>query len=143
MQIDSTRPVSDIMAKDLIVLGPYDPVSAVADVFERHNIHHLPVVDESGRLLGLVSKSDFLKISHGFSLFKLQQKPEYDRALYESLLVKDIMTEKIATLQPEDSLHKAADLFRENLFHALPVVYKDGQLIGIITTYDLLTYAYR
>ncbi len=143
MQIDSTRPVSDIMAKDLIVVGPYEPVSVVADVFERHNIHHLPVVSEGGRLLGLISKSDFLKISHGFSLFKRQNKSEYDRALYEALLVKDIMTKKVATLQPEDSLRKAADLFRENLFHALPVVYKDGQLVGLITTYDLLTYAYR
>ncbi len=143
MEIDISRPVSEIMAKNLIVVGPYDPVSVVADIFEQHNIHHLPVTDEKGCLQGLVSKSDFLQISHGFTLFNLQKKEEYDRALYEALLVKDIMTKKVATLQPEDSLRKAAELFRKNLFHALPVVHEDDSLAGIITTYDLLVYAYR
>ncbi len=143
MDIDLTRPVKDIMARDLIVVGPYEPVSVVADVFDSHDIHHLPVVDEEGLLEGLVSKSDFLKISHGFTLFNAQRKEEYARALYESLLVKDIMTRKLATIGPEESVRKAADIFRENLFHALPVINSNGKLLGILTTYDLLTYAYR
>ncbi len=143
MEIDMTRPVQDLMARDLVVLGPYEPVSAVADAFKRHDIHHLPVVDEEGCLEGMVSKSDFLKISHGFTLFHADNKEEYDQALYESLLVKDIMTRNLAVIAPEDSVRKAADIFRENLFHALPVVNGNGKLVGILTTYDLLTYAYR
>ena len=59
-----------------------------------------------------------------------------------SLLVKEVMSKQVATLGPEDTLELAAGFFRENMFHALPVVDEDNMLIGIVTTYDLLNYAY-
>jgi CBS domain-containing protein len=58
-----------------------------------------------------------------------------------SLLAEEAMTRQVATLDPDDSLEMAVGFFRENLFHALPVVDKD-KLVGIVTTFDLLTHAY-
>jgi acetoin utilization protein AcuB len=52
------------------------------------------------------------------------------------------MTKQVAKLKTEDSLEMAVGFFRENLFHALPVVNDEGELVGIVTTYDLLNYAY-
>ena len=90
----------------------------------------------------MVSYTDYLKLLHGFTLFKTRKSDEYNDAILRSLLVKEVMTKQLATLKPEDTLEMAAGFFRENLFHALPVVDDDNMLVGIITTYDLINYAY-
>ena len=53
------------------------------------------------------------------------------------------MTSQVARLSPKDSLQTAADYFRENLFHAIPIVDENDRLVGILTTYDLINYAFR
>lgn len=63
-------------------------------------------------------------------------------AIMRSLLVKDVMTKRLVTVGPEDTLDFAAGIFRENLFHALPVADKDKNFLGLITMYDLMNYAY-
>jgi CBS domain-containing protein len=57
--------------------------------------------------------------------------------------VGEIMEKKVAQLNPNDSALVAIGIFRENLFHALPIVNESNVLVGILTTYDLLTYAYN
>lgn len=114
----------------------------VQDIFRKNNIHHVPVVKE-GSVVGMVSKSDYFRLLHGFTLFKTQKSEEYNDAILRSLLVGEVMTRQIAVLNPEDSLELAAGFFRENLFHALPIVDKEqNKLVGIVTTYDLLAYAF-
>ncbi|MBK6619429.1 MAG: CBS domain-containing protein [Saprospirales bacterium] len=63
--------------------------------------------------------------------------------LFKSLLVEDVMTRQVATLTPEDSISIAAGYFKENLFHAIPIVDKGGLLVGILTTFDLLNYFFN
>ncbi|MCP3929149.1 MAG: CBS domain-containing protein [Bacteroidetes bacterium] len=129
--------LSEIMSTDLITVKPHDAVQEINKGFEEKNIHHIPVKNENGQLAGIVSKSDFLKISYGFSLFRNLKIEEYNRSLYETLLVKDIMTKDVAHLLPNDTVEMAIGIFKENLFHAIPIV-DEGKLIGIVTTYDLL-----
>lgn len=139
--VDKTIRVVDIMTENVIVLRPEDTMDVVQDIFRKHNIHHLPVV-ERGRVIGMISHSDYLKLLHGFTLFKTKKSDEYNDAILRSLLVREVMTRQVATLGPDDTVELAAGFFRENLFHALPVVDEENMLIGIITTYDLLNYAY-
>lgn len=139
--VDRQAPLSSIMTTDLIVVNPKDKVKEVAAVFQKHNIHHIPVVSGMHQLEGLISKSDLLKISHGWSLFRNLQEDTYNSALYESLLAQDIMTRAVAKLEPQDTVEMALGIFKENLFHALPIVL-NGRLVGIVTTYDLLQYAF-
>lgn len=127
-------PVSTIMTKKVIAIGPEDELSMVRDIFAKNNIHHLPVVRHD-TLIGMISKTDF-DIYH-----KALSRHFEDRFVNETLLrvhrAKEIMTEKLAKLEPTDRINVALEVFKVNRFHALPVV-KDGELVGIITTYDII-----
>lgn len=135
-------PVSELMTRDLLVVHPADKLKRVKEIFDGNNIHHIPVVDKRGRIMGLIAKGDFLKVNHLLCLFDAERYAEYNDMLHRDLSVEEIMTTKLVTLNPDDELSIAADIFRENLFHALPVVDR-GQLIGLLTTHDLLNYCCR
>ncbi len=139
--VDKTTRVADIMTEKVIVVRPEETMDAVQDIFRKNNIHHIPVLDR-GRVVGMISHSDYLKLLHGFTLFKTKKSDEYNDAILRSLLVREVMTRQVATLGPEDTVELAAGFFRENLFHALPVVDEENMLVGIVTTYDLLNFAY-
>ena len=139
---DKSTTVGNIMSTPVITVHKDDTMSKVQDIFRKNNIHHIPVIAEGNQVVGIISKSDYLRLLHGFTLFKTEKSIAYNDAIMRSLLVGEVMTRQVATLNPEDSLEMAAGFFRENLFHALPVVSDQGQLIGIITTFDLITYAY-
>ena len=69
---------------------------------------------------------------------------DYNEAILNSLLVQDVMRKSIVTLNEEDTISMAVDIFKENRFHCLPILDKDGgKLVGIVSTYDLIIYAYR
>ena len=127
-------PVSSIMTKDLITVGPKDSLSKVQEIFEGHNIHHLPVV-EFKKIVGIVSKTDFMAFLRGAG------QNEMDRLINETRLrsykAEDIMTHGLAKLEPDDRINVALDIFKMNRFHALPVV-QDNELVGIITTHDII-----
>lgn len=60
----------------------------------------------------------------------------------ETVKVLDIMTKNVATLDPEDSLEKATQLFEQFKYDGFPVVNKDGRLLGIVTAYDMVSQSY-
>lgn len=60
----------------------------------------------------------------------------------ESVKVKDVMTKKVVTLSPDDSLEKATKLFEEHNYDGFPVVNEEGHLIGIVTAYDMVSQSY-
>lgn len=114
--------VSTLMTTDLIRIMPSTPLSEARALFEKHSIHHLPVVDPEGGLSGILSKSDFLKtLDHDAS----------------ATTAGELMSTHLAKLEPDDGVRTAASLFALNKFHALPVVEK-GKLVGILTTLDLI-----
>lgn len=133
--------VGQIMTTEVICLSPEDTMDKVQDIFQTHNIHHIPIID-GNKVVGIISQTDYLKLLHGFTLFKTHDSQAYNNAIMRSLLVKEVMTRQVATVEPDDSLEFAAGFFRENLFHALPVVSEEGNLVGIITTYDLINFAF-
>lgn len=143
MMIDPTMKVSEIMTREVLFVRPDDTMSKVDELFRTHNIHHLPVLNRDGVVVGMVSKTDYFKILHGFTLFRTEKSEEFNKAILRSLLVKEVMTKQVARLHPDDTVMVAAGFFRENLFHAIPVVDDEGKLVGIVSTYDMLNYAYR
>ena len=121
------EPVSSVMSTDLITVSPEDTLDKVKDIFTSTRIHHLPVV-EGDSIIGLVTTLDLWKLN----------KPFED---YPSIDVKSVMTTKVATLEPKSKIGTAAEVFLENLFHALPIV-DNGKLVGIITSFDVLQYQF-
>ena len=65
----------------------------------------------------------------------------YSEKEYTALKAADIMTRYPVTLDPDDTVGLAADIFLANKFHALPIV-EDNELIGLITTHDLLAFSF-
>ncbi len=122
------EPLSSIMTRNVITAGPNDKLSVARDIFMRDRVHHLPIVD-GRKLVGILTTYD---------LFKFQEH----NGNYDTAKIRDIMTTHLATLEPEDKVGSAAELFLENLFHAVPVV-KDGDLLGIVTSFDVLKYEFR
>ncbi len=135
--------LSAIMTTNVVQLRPDDTLTTVGKLFEMHSIHHLPVVEPDGRIIGIISKSDYYKVNHALTIFNPEKYRAYNEGIQRSLLASELMTRQLATLSPDDSVFKAAEYFRENLFRAIPIVDQAGKLVGIVTTYDLLNHAYH
>ena len=123
------EPVSSIMIKDTYVLGPDDTMDKVREIFTQKRIHHVPII-EGQKLVGLVTTSDLLWLNKTFDD-------------YNAIRVSDVMTTKLAKLEPDAKIGTAAEIFLKNWFHALPVVDKDDNYLGIVTTFDILRYEYK
>ena len=122
------EPISTIMTKDLITIGPNDTLAKAQEILSGRRIHHLPVVDGK-KLVGLLTTYDLFKIKH-------------NQDQYDNVKISEVMTTKLATLEPEEKIGTAAENFLEHLFHAIPIV-KAGVLVGIVTTHDLLKYSFK
>ncbi|MGB3800038.1 MAG: CBS domain-containing protein, partial [Lewinella sp.] len=115
-------PVSRLMATDLITVSPATPLGEASQLFGKNHIHHLLVV-EGSKLVGVLSTSDFLRLLDRTST---------------ATTVADLMTRKLVKLEPDDTVRTAANLFRMNRFHALPVMGTAGEPVGMLTTHDLI-----
>ena len=132
-------PVTEIMTRDLLIVEPADKLDKVRDIFMANKVHHVPVVDAQGILMGIISKSDFNRVSHILTILDADTYQEYYDMLYRSVTASEIMSKQVATISPNDPLSLVADMFMENLFHAVPVVDR-GVLVGLVTTHDLIKF---
>jgi len=130
--------IADVMTRKVWCVKPSDKLERAHRLFQAHPIHHLPVIDENGKLVGILSKSDFLKVNHMLALFDKQYEA-YNQQLYRSMRVEEVMTKEVVSISPEASLSDAMKIFMQNRFHALPVV-KHGTVVGILTTFDLMKF---
>lgn len=142
-QVINTTPVEELMNTDVISIAPGFTMDRVKDIFEKNTFHHLPVTDADDKLVGMISRLDYNRVLSCYMLFNEKKNEEYNLVTLKSLLVSDIMISPVASIGPDDSIHKAATMFKENQFHALPVVDENKKLKGIITTFDLLIFAYK
>ena len=136
-----TTPVADIMSRYIVAVTPSTSVLDIKSLFDTNPFHHLPVVDK-GKLMGIISKIDVYHVTHCDTLFRSKPDQDFNNRLLKSLLAEEIMSKHLVVLSPTDTVVEAAALFSKNKYHALPVI-DDGKFVGIVTTYDLLEYAYH
>ena len=139
--MDKFIEVRHIMTSDLITADPDEILDSVKHKLISNHIQHIPVVD-GRKILGIISKGDIHRMEHHFTLFQSEKALESNRQIFSTILASEIMTKTLVKLKDTDPASIAVDLFRENLFHALPVVNAKDQLVGMITPIDLLKYAY-
>ncbi len=137
--MNPNNPISSIMTTNMITVRPGDTARKVREVFKMHSFHHLPVTDEGEKLVGIISKEDFFRISYLLSLDSTGRT--YSNKAYEHMTAEQFMTKYPVQLDPDDSIGLAADIFLANKFHALPIV-EDGVLVGLVTSHDLLQYSF-
>jgi len=137
--MNTQAPISKIMSTRLITVLEDDAVSKVHDIFTHNQIHHVLVTDRSGKLTGIISKQDLLRLAVMLNTDADDAEERYTEL--RALRASEIMTANPMSLEPDDTIGLAADIFLSNKFHALPVVEGD-LLVGIVTTHDLLRFAF-
>ncbi|WP_162340009.1 CBS domain-containing protein [Cyclobacterium salsum] len=120
--------VSDFMSTNLVTFHPEDTIDHVIRVLTRKRISGAPVVDETGKLVGIISEGDCLK-----EIIKGQytNTPKFPAA------VEEHMTRDVITMPPDVTIFDAADRFLTLKIRRFPVV-KDGNLVGQISVSDVV-----
>lgn len=134
--------VSEVMTTDLIKVKQDTILKEVKILFDKHNIHHIPVINDQGKFVGIISKTDINLLMDWGTKLELPSSLRRNTFLLTSNLAKDIMESNVMKLKPNDTLNRCVQIFRENYFRALPIVNDNDELEGIITTYDLMILAY-
>ncbi len=135
--------VKDLMTRKVWTVSTDDLMTKVMEIFEKKNFHHLPVVNEKNKIKGIISRHDYNKMLTSMSVFNTERSKRENREWMDKLLTEDVMSEDVVTLHAEDDLIKALVLLQKNLYHAFPVVNDQQEVIGIITTYDLIDFAFK
>ncbi len=134
--------LSEIMTTDLVTVDSDTTVDVIEKIFDENDFHHIPVLKKSGELVGIISKVDYIMICDRMTIFQKHYNEHINSRFFKSLLAEEIMSTYLATAEPTDTVAFAASLFKENLFHSLPIVDKEDKLLGMVTTFDLLNYAF-
>jgi CBS domain-containing protein len=137
-----TVSVREVMSRAPITVDPDAPIATARATMQEKEIRHLPVVDDSGRLLGMVSDGDLRSAAFapGFEEYLSAEGRRRLRSLGESLenlRVRDVMTWDAVTIASGAPLAQAAALMFERRIRSLPVV-DSGRLVGIVTERDVL-----
>jgi CBS domain-containing protein len=116
-----------------VTVGPDDPVLEAVGRMVDHRIRHLPVVDDQGRLVGILSDRD-LRTAIGDPLEALRR----ESAGLESMPVSSVMTTDVVTVAPDVPLAEIARQFVDERVGAVPVLGPDGSLMGILSYVDVI-----
>jgi predicted transcriptional regulator len=122
------RKVNQIMTTELFTVNENDFAELVTKIMQWKDIHHIPVENNRGNLVGLLTWTNMLAYMKEGENGKLPAEP--------LTTVRDIMVREVITIQPSDSVSHARELMIRNQIGCLPVL-KNDQLVGIITKHDL------
>lgn len=125
--IDNYLTVEQFMSRDLFTVRPEDALELATNLMDWKHIRHVPVEDDEGNLVGIVSHRDLLQV---FSLHLPKNNQE--------IIVKNVMRKNLITIAPETPTLEALYIMREKNIGCLPVV-KEEKLVGLVTAHDFLT----
>ncbi|MBT4837059.1 MAG: CBS domain-containing protein [Methylococcales bacterium] len=126
--------VGEIMIRDVVTLKTSDSILKARKIMMNSNIRHLPIVDADGKLAGLVTQRDLLKIENSeIDSINIDEH----RNMESSITLESIMMKQVHTVSEKDSLRAAGLELQRHKFGCLPVVKQD-HVIGIITDTDFV-----
>jgi len=143
--------VRDIMDAEPAAVRPDTPVEEVVGTLRAHELPGLPVIDEDGNVVGMVTEADLvlpddegdLHIPHYINLFGgtvfLEPLSRFEQRLRKAFAstAEDMMTRDPQTVAPDTTVREAARIIHESGHNRLPVV-EDGRLVGVVTRVDVL-----
>jgi CBS domain-containing protein len=143
------KTVKEIMTPDPVTVSPEMEISQAAAILLEKKINGVPVVDSSGKLVGILCQSDLIAqqkklpipsiftFLDGIVSFSSMKQLEKEAKKITATTVADAMTVNPVTVQPETSIETVAELMIDRKFHTLPVV--DGRkMVGIVGKEDVL-----
>jgi CBS domain-containing membrane protein len=132
--------VKDLMTKEPFSLLLDDCLESIEEIMKWQHIRHIPIVDESDKLIGIVTHRDLLKIAIS-SLAEVSAAEK--KTISRSIKVRDIMNKKVTPASPNDSLKHVSELMFLYKYGCMPVVDADGKLVGILTEADFVKCFYK
>jgi CBS domain-containing protein len=141
--------VKDIMTKDVITVSPETGIAHAAKLLLERGFNGVPVVDGTGKLVGLLCQSDLvaqqkkLPVPSVFSfldgVISLTSMKHLEKEIQKitAMTVADAMTANPVTVGLETSIEEAGTIMVDRKFHTLPVV-DEGELVGIVGKEDVL-----
>ena len=121
-------PIVQVMTPDPATVSPQSSVAEARRLLNSNVINHLPVV-EGGRLVGIVSSSDFLKLHLLDGMLQI----------VSDATVNQIMETNVIVVNKNATLGDAAEKLSVGGFHALPVIDRKRRLVGMVTSSDLIS----
>ncbi|MHB9094667.1 MAG: CBS domain-containing protein [Eubacteriales bacterium] len=137
--------IKAIMSSNVISITPDDDVKRAATLICLKKISGIPVVDGSGKLIGMISEKDVLRAIYP-TYQELFENPEEFKAYADlrrrygettNLKVSEVYNKRVITVGPDTSLLNALSLMITKRVRRLPVVDSDGKIIGIVSQGDI------
>jgi CBS domain-containing protein len=146
---DASTPVAAIMSRDVVCVRPDVGVDAILALLVERSIGSIPVVDASGKPVGIVSKSDLLRAERDAAgTEEIRSPPRRARPaeiepgchVFEpsSRTARDLMTPLVLSLHESSNIGQAASLMAYEGVHRVPVVSTDGAVVGIVSSMDVM-----
>jgi len=144
------KTVADVMSRDPIVVRVETPLNEAIQILAERHISGLPVVDDVGKLVGIISETDLMWQETGVtppayimfldSVIYLKNPATYERDLHKALgqTVGEVMSKNPITISPDKTLREAATIMHDRSVHRLPVLDDTDQVIGILTRGDII-----
>ena len=143
--------VRDIMTSPAITIGPEADIRSVARTLRERQVSGLPVVDEGGQVLGLITELDliarnapihephYIAVLSAVIPVSREEYREYKEQLRQALAIdaSQLMTEEFTTVTPETTVEEALELMLDPEITLLPVMV-DGKLAGVVTRTDMV-----
>jgi len=120
------------MTRHPVVVAKDIPLARAEEIFDRHDFNGLPVVDGENRLVGMMTKLDFLK---AFLFTENSKVPHYDAIMAQS--IETVLTADPQVVSPETPLTRVAQYMIKTKFKSFPVVERE-RVIGIIAREDIM-----
>ena len=126
--------VSNFMTQKVLTAHPEDGVRHTFFRMREDDVRHFPVVDDDNKLVGIISDRDLRRPEW------VDEAPDISHIynLDDELTVKDLMSTNLVVAHTYESLHKVTKVLIEHRYGALPVLNKEGELVGILSATDLL-----
>ena len=144
------KSVAEVMTREPITVKAETPLREAIKIIAEKRISGLPVVDDAGHLIGIISETDLMWQQAGVtppayfvifdSVIYLKNPVEYERELHKALgqTVGEVMNEKPITISPDKPLREAAKIMRDRKIHRLPVLDDSEQIVGILSLSDII-----
>jgi CBS domain-containing protein len=137
---------SELMSTNLVVVPPETPITAIAELLAARGISAVPVVDEQGKPLGIVTEGDLIRrlaekprgrLTWFLDLFRgtAPQVQRFTKA--HGKTARDVMTTNLIAVQETATTEEVACLMEEHAIRRVPVL-KDGKMVGLVSRADLL-----
>lgn len=116
--------VRDIMEKEIVTAKTKDNIQKISKILTQKKINNMPVINEKGELIGIVSEQDIIRAMESENFMKMT--------------AKDIMTKKVFSVKENNSIEYVSKIFIERPYRRLPVT-RNKKVVGTITREDIIS----